>query len=249
MLKPLPARPRRAPHSLLPRRFFAATSTALVLVLSAATTAIAGDEPSEAETALFLTDHMHNLTPPMLLRYSFSKSGALEQGFNDTVEVAIEKPEAGAAGSRIVTRCLSGDRKVELPALDFAQGNPALLCFLERDIRQMERLTGGKSNYFRQRIRLALADRAEVRAIKIEVSGKPVEAREIRITPYADDPLRARFERYAGKYYVFQISADVPGGLVEADAVIPDKSADASKGAQLVEEVLKFAAAEKGTDK
>ena len=44
------------------------------------------------------------------------------------------------------------------------EGNPVLLYFLERDIREMERLTGGKSGYFRKAIRLALARSASVEA-------------------------------------------------------------------------------------
>ena len=234
-----------------PRSGPAPLCAVLAALLVASATAGAADEPSEAETALFLTDHLQKLSPPMVLRYSFSKTGALEKGFSDTVEVEIGKPDAGA-GKRVVTRCLSGDQKVELPALDFAEGNPALLCFLERDIRQMERLTGGKANYFRKRIRLALAEQAQMRAVKLEVNGRPVEAREIRITPYADDPLRARFERFAGKYYVFRVAADIPGGLIEADAVVPDRSGSGRTGEeapQLIEEVLKFATVEESRQK
>ena len=251
MLKFSVPRAVRNTRSAAARRRPAPLRAVLAALLAAATAAGAADEPSEAETALFLTDHLQKLSPPMVLRYSFSKTGGLEKGFSDTVEVEIGKPDAGA-GTRVVTRCLSGDRKVELPALDFAQGNPALLCFLERDIRQMERLTGGKANYFRKRIRLALAERAQMRAVTIEVNGRPVEAREIRITPYADDPLRERFERYAGKYYVFRVAADIPGGLIEADAVIPDHSGSGRAGEeapQLIEEVLKFAPVEESKEK
>jgi hypothetical protein len=192
----------------------------------AASAALAGDAIAPAETALFMTDHLRGLAPPARLRYDFSRSGSLEVAFSDQVEVDVE---AGPGGARqVVTRCLSEGRRIELPALDFAQGNPALLCFLERDIRQMERLTGGKANYFRKRIRLALAEGAEVRNFSQEIGGRPIAGREIRIAPYSDDPLRQRFERYAAKYYVFRLSDDVPGGIVELDAVIPAASAGAA---------------------
>lgn len=223
----------------------------LAALLIASTAACAADEPSEAETALFLTDHLQKLSPPTVLRYSFSKTGTLEKGFSDTVEVEIDMTDAGA-GTRVVTRCLSGEQKVELPPIDFAEGNPALLCFLERDIRQMERLTGGKAAYFRKRIRVALAEGAAISPVRIEVNGRQVAAREIRITPYTDDPLRARFQRYAGKYYVFRVSPDVPGGLLEVDAVIPDPGGSAPAGEpapRLIEEVLKFTAAEESKGK
>jgi hypothetical protein len=204
--------------------------------------AAAGDAVSEAETALFLTDHLGKIEAPAVLRYGFSRRGHLDTAFEDTIEVSIAAAGAGG-GHSVTTRCLSGGRKVELPPLDFAQGNPALLCFLERDIREMQRLTGGKSGYFRQRVRLALAEHAEVRPVKLELAGRAIEGREIRIAPYLDDPLRQRFERFAGKYYIFRLSDDVPGGIAEVDAVIPEPKSGTPSGAQsepLVEESLKF---------
>ena len=227
---------------------FWAQALGAILAAVASSVAWAGDAVSEAETALFLADHMKEIAPPAVLRYSFSSRGSLNPNFEDTVEVSVAPPTAAGQGNHVLTRCLSGAKQVELPALDFAQGNPALLCFLERDIREMERLTGGKSGYFRHRIRLALADRAEVRAVKLEVEGRQVDGREIRISPYLDDPLRQRFERYAGKYYVFRISDKVPGGIAEVDAVIPESGREAAAAASgsLVDEALKFVRIESG---
>lgn len=208
----------------------------LALVVAAASplaAALAGDTPTPAETALFLTDHLRGIAPPATLRYRHEHRGTLEPGFSDGVTVGIA---AGDGGSRsAVTRCLSGARQVELPPLVEAQGNPALLCFLERDIRQMQRLTGGQSGHFRQRIRMALAGEVALRPVEAEVDGRRVPAREIRITPYADDPLRARFPRYAGKVYVFRLSDEVPGGLVALDAIVP-----AGEGEPLVADELRF---------
>ena len=88
-----------------------------------------------------------------------------------------------------------------------------VLYFLERDIREMNRLTKGQQNYFRKRIRMAVYQGATISDVTVSYRGKEVPAREIRIAPYLDDPLRVRFEKYANKTYVFTLSDAVPGGL------------------------------------
>lgn len=77
----------------------------------------------------------------------------------------------------------------------------------------MERLTKGKANYFRKRIRLAVYEGAQVRDVSVAYRGKPVAAREITIEPYRDDPNKQRFEKFTSKQYVFTLSSAVPGGV------------------------------------
>jgi len=81
-------------------------------------------------------------------------------------------------------------------------------------IRDMQRLTSGKSNYFRSRIRKALSLNASERNIKLYFKGQTVEGLEFEIIPFADDPLRSRFEQWADKHYVFTVSSHVPGAVV-----------------------------------
>ncbi len=213
---------------------------ALALGIAAAAPAAAESQAiSPAETALFMTDYLGALPVPSSLRYGLVRRGTLEPGFSDTVEVDLRETADG--GRSVEARCLTGSRRLEMPALDFAQGNPALLCFLERDIREMQRLTGGRSAYFRKRIRLALAGSAQVRPATFSYNGHPVAGTEIRIAPYEDDPLRGRYERYAAKVYVFRMSNEVPGGLIEATALIPAGSAAQPADVPLLEEALTLA--------
>ena len=93
------------------------------------------------------------------------------------------------------------------------QGNPAIFYFLERDIKEMERLTKGKANYFRKRIRMAVYQSAVIRDITLPYRGQNVAVREISISPYLDDPNRSRYEKLANKNYVFLMAKAVPGGL------------------------------------
>lgn len=174
---------------------------------------------SPAETLLFQTNHLQNVQAPLTLTYAFHKAGSLEPGFDDKVEVILAGGKAGAKPS-VTMHFLSGTRQRQTPELEGAEGNPALLGYLEHDIAEMKRLTGGSSSYFRKRIRLALAEAAQVRPARFTYGGKLVDGREVSIEPYRNDPLAQRFERYVPKRYTFVISAQVPGGVYRVGSAL-----------------------------
>ena len=195
----------------------------------------AATDYSAAEQALFIDNHLVKLRPPLTLRYTFRKTGTLEAAFDDRVDVGLTAQADGrccAASARF----LSGTRQVRQPEVESAQGNPAILYFLEHDIREMERLTGGKANYFRKRIRMAVYQAAQIRAITLPYRGRAVAVREISVAPYLDDPNRPRYEKLANKQYVFMLAEAVPGGLYGIRTRINGESAGAP--ALLIEEML-----------
>ena len=190
--------------------FLAPTVLALLAALGTAT---ARAQPvSPAEVLLFETDHLARTKVPAALIYDFRKVSNIEPGFTDTVELDLTK-ENGQMHARL--RFLSGERKRELPDIDDAHGNPVLLGFLEHDIAEMKRLTGGSTTYFRKRIRMALANVAQVSRQAISFQGKSYDGQVVRIQPYLDDPLHARFEAYVHKTYTFILSDAVPGGIYQ----------------------------------
>lgn len=202
----------------------------------------ADEKYSDAEVLLFETNHLKEITKPTILQYEYKKDGALEKGFDDKVSVNISK--VGSEGKTVSADYLSGERKTDFPAVDGASGNPVVMYFLERDIREMQRLTGGKPPYFKKRIRLSLADGAEVRPVKFSFDGKEVEGREIKITPYANDPLKARFGKYVGKYYLFTLAEGIPGGVYQMRAIIPEQAAQTdAKSTPMIQETLTFSKA------
>lgn len=167
---------------------------------------------SQAETLLFETDHLARIEAPAVLVYEFRKVSNVEPGFSDKVRLDVN----GSKGKLSATlHFLSGKNRHDLPPLEEAHGNPVLLGFLERDIAEMKRLTGGSSAYFRKRLRMALAEGAEVRSQSITYQGKTLPARSVRIQPYLDDPMHARFEQYVNKTYTFVVSDGVPGGVYQ----------------------------------
>lgn len=183
---------------------------ALLLVLPAL--AGAATDFSAAEQALFLGTPLARLRPPLTLGYAFHKSGTLEAPFDDTVKLDLKAQSDGGCCA-VTARFFSGARTLKQPEVDHAQGNPAVMYFLERDIREMQRLTGGQPNYFRKRIRMAIYQGATLRELKLPYRGAMVAVKEFSIAPYLDDPNRPRFDKLAGKRYAFYVSDAVPGGL------------------------------------
>ena len=197
---------------------------------------------SKAETLLFMTPQLKELRPPARLHYAFRKQGTLEKGFSDTVDIDITGEADGA--KKGVVRFFSGERQIKYPEVDHPDGNPVLLFYLERDIREMSRLTGGRPDYFKKRIRTALAESAQIKDVDIHVGGRTMHAQQITILPYGSDPLRERFERLATKQYVFTICDTVPGVVYEVRGVVPAASGS-PKDEAVIDEALTFTSAGK----
>jgi hypothetical protein len=190
----------------------AASIATLVTLATLAVGPAAAQPVSQAETLLFETDHLARLKPPATLVYAFRRDSNVEPGFSDQVRLDL----ATVNGKLSATlHFLSGEHKQDIPALEEAHGNPVLLGFLEHDIADMKRLTGGSTSYFRKRIRMALAEGAQVTQQPIAYGGKTVQAHAVRIQPYLNDPMHARFEKYLHKTYTFVVSDQVPGGLYQ----------------------------------
>lgn len=169
---------------------------------------------SAAEKLIFMTRQLDNLPLPSQLRYGFRQSGSQEPAFEDKVTVDVASLVPGKKQCcKASGQFLTGERTLKLPDIDGAEGNPVLLYFLENDIRTMQRLTQGSQTYFRKRIRMALFNAATVRPVRVSYKGKDIEGQEVTISPYLDDPNRAKFEKYLGKQYRFILAPAVPGGV------------------------------------
>lgn len=198
--------------SCSPRMTLRKRLAALLLLATTTVCAHAADDYSSAERALFMTNHLATLKPPSTLRYAFRKSGSLEAGFVEPVTVRL-KPAADGSCCAASADFLEGPHRISLPEVEAAEGNPVILFFLERDIREMNRLTKGQAAYFRKRIRMAVYQGAREMSATVLYAGKPVAARQFIVAPYVDDPLKGRFENLAGKTYEFTLSDAVPGGV------------------------------------
>jgi hypothetical protein len=201
----------------------------------------ADESLSEAEQRLFLDAHLANVTTPAALNYRYTKSGSLEAPVAaDEVHVNLTAAEGGKQAH---VDYLTGVRAMSLPDLQGVTANPVILYFLEQDVREMQRLSSGKSAYFRKRVRLALAESAQVRPVSVQFDGRAIDAVEITIRPYDQDPMQRRFAAYADKTYSFTLSPEVPGMVYEMRTTMFDpKARAAGKEAPpaLIEETLTF---------
>jgi hypothetical protein len=191
----------------------------------------AADDFSPSEQTLFMANHLERLKPPTQLNYSYKRSGSLEAAFEDTVQVKLNKRADGAC-CQASADFLTGERRLVLPDVEAASANPVILYFLERDIREMSRLTKGQAAYFRKRIRLAIYKGAKLTDVVVNFKGQAVPAQRISIQPYVDDALRSRFEQLADKTYIFTLSKQVPGAVVSIRAIVKNPAGNTTASAQ-----------------
>ncbi len=202
----------------------------------AAGPALAGDEISAAERAVFLDEHLQGIDGSSELRYDFRHSEDAKADFEDSVTLSVRSD--AALGRVVNAEFLHGEQALSLPEVQHAESNPVVLYFLERDVREMRRLLGGMENYFRKRIRLALANDARIEPVAFSYRGRSCKGSRIEVTPYVGDPNGERFRGLQGKRYLFTLSGDVPGGVYELRTVVAP--AEGRKGPS-IEDVLTLA--------
>jgi hypothetical protein len=199
---------------MITRRRLLALAPLGAILSSRPASATEADSFSEAERLLFTGDHFKSLTSAAKIDYEYRKRGSLEEECTDKVRVAVSAKKP-SGGRDVKVDFLTGNRRLELPDVQDALGNPLILYYLEHEVREMTRLTGGSTNYYRKRMRIAFAEAAQITPVTLTVAGKEVQAREIHIAPYREDPARSRYEKFAEKTFVLALSDQVPGSVVE----------------------------------
>ena len=177
-------------------------------------------DASPAERLLFMQPHLANIRPPRTLRYAYVEEGGASGSIKDAMVVELR---AGAAGAccNVSGSFMSGSRALRLPEIEEARSNPALLYFLEHEVRRLQQQTKGQAAHFRRRIRLALAQSATISPTTIRWHGRDVAAQVVHIAPFIDDPYRSRFEEMSKKEYDFVMSDAVPGGVYQVLTQVP----------------------------
>jgi len=195
-----------------------------------------------AENKLWLDNHLGNITEPTSLYYEFEKSGSYEDGFTDSVFLkVVELNEDGTKNTLL--DFFTAERKQRIPEGNTTniRGNPVLGIYMNGDVFDMARLTGGKSDrykYFLKQIKVALRETAKIESITFSYNGNEYQGEKIFFTPYIEDPHRRDFEKFADKYYEVVISDDIPGKLYRITTIIPDTSSETAE--PLIVETLKL---------
>jgi hypothetical protein len=209
---------RAAARFLLPL----GSALALMASLGASPAARADDPPklTPVQTALFVDNQLATITKPETLAYVFRHDQPGGESFADEIRLEIKavRPDGG---KDMHIDFLSGARRVDFPGMADFNGNPLLIYYLEYDVRKMQNDTGGSELFFRDRIRDSFADgSATMRTIQIQLAGKPADATEIVVHPYAKID-RSEMAPYRGKAYRFVLSHAVAGSLYQIGSELP----------------------------
>lgn len=210
-------RPRLAPYKAL---------IGIALAVGVVGPAAADDQPpplSPAQIALFESDHLKSITKPVRLDYTFEHHGGADN-FDDKVSETIREVHENG-GKDVSVEFLSGEHQMNFPPVNGFHGNPVLMYFLEHDVVELHQATGGAASYFRNRIRRAFLDSADVHPTEVTVDGKTQSATEIVITPFRNDAQIARFPGVAEKSYRFVLCDAVPGTIYQISTSVPKPTA------------------------
>lgn len=203
---------------------------------SAAAADVEGQPPdiNEAQRLVFMNEGLRDLSAGSVIRYDFNRKGSAVEAFSDTVTLKVTAVQDDSRRD-LEFDFLTGPNHIDFHGAKGYAGNPVIIQYLERDIRDMAERTGGNIGYFRNRLRRSFAH-PQVTPVKVDVHGQPVEGVEVRVTPFTDDPNLERFPMYGKKTYQFVFADAVPGGLYQIHAQVPDPSG----GDILIDEQMTF---------
>jgi hypothetical protein len=177
-------------------------------------------EVTPAEHLIFEVDHLHEVPAQTELDYAMVAAGEKAEP-PDVVRVLVASQGNAKGDAKVSDR--GGEHPVPTSGLPC---NPVVIYFLERDIAEMEALTGGQRRYFQKRVRLALAEGPKIVSATEHIGGKAVAVRQIVIQPYLHDPNAERFTRYVGKRYTFELADALPGQIALIRTEVPGPNDD-----------------------
>lgn len=188
---------------------------------------------NKAQKLVFFKDHLKGVPKGSRLDYGFKSTTKDADSFSDEIKITVTKV-VDERKRDLEFNFLTGAHHIDFTPAKSYTGNPVIIHFLERDISQMARDTGGFNGYFRNRIRDAFKQPTEMRAVKIQYHGKELDGTEVVVTPFATDPNITNFQLYAHKRYEFIFSDQVPGGIYRIHTLVPS---DDGKSALIDEEM------------
>jgi hypothetical protein len=199
------------------------TVAACLAIASAAPLAAAPAAP-DAATLLFEENQLAAVAIGSTLVYDYSRrtanAEALGEGFDDQVKVTLTAGHTQDSRTADV-ELLTGPRR--LPTGSFADmtGNPVLSLFLELHVKTLSERLNANPRYLKNAIRAALRDKAEVTPAEVSVGQRNVAGWRVRVTPFRDDPNKARMRGLDGLVYEFVVAEDVPGEIAEIRVEAP----------------------------
>ncbi len=194
---------------------------------------------SEINNSLFDSPHLKNITVPGTLHYKYHIDHFSDGSRDDTVDVVVSNLRlTGRKDTHFIF--FTGKHNLPYPDRENQQGNGVFVYFLQNDVRELERHTGGDYRYFQRKIRWAFAKGAEKKEIEVDYKGKKIKATQYIIQPFINDPKNSRYPLYANKYYIFTLSDQIPGAIYQLRTIVPDGKTWKEGDVPLSEQTLTF---------
>ena len=194
---------------------------------------------SDVNNELFDQANLKNILKPATLHYKYKKQSYIDGDREDTIDVIVTNiRNTGRRDTRF--EFFTGEYKRPYQDRNNQQGNGIFVLYLEFDIRELDRLTGGEWAYFQRKIRWALSKGAKSEEIEVDYQGNKVKAMQYTIQPFINDPKNARYTLYASKYYIFTLSEEIPGEIYQIRTIVPDGKTWQEGDDIITEEILTF---------
>lgn len=217
--------------------WFSMISACLLLGFTINAFAVAGF--SEVNNELFDKAHLKNITQPTVLHYKYNRNSFVDGPREDTIDVVVSNiRNTGRKDTHF--EFFTGKNKRPYQDRENQQGNGVFVYFLEFDVHELNRLTGGDWRYFQRKIRWALAKGADKKEVEIDYNGEKVKGVQHIIQPFINDPKNSRYPLYASKYYIFTMSEAIPGEIYQVRTIVPDGKTWQEGDAVLTEETVTF---------
>jgi hypothetical protein len=200
-------------------------STFLASSTTLATKVLPPPKLNQAQKFIFFKDHLKGVPKGSSINYGFKSVTKDSDSFTDKVEVKVTNV-IDEDKRDLEFNFLTGSHHINFSPAKAYRGNPVIIHFLERDISQMAKNSGGRNGFFRNRIRNSFKTPVKVREINLQLNGKQISGTEIVVTPFVADPNADKFKLYVNKRYEFILSDQVPGGVYRIHTAAPNDNGD-----------------------
>lgn len=195
------------------------TAVAGLAVALAVSASAAADSTPNAVGLLFETKHITGVTPGTELVYKFERKPSDEKllgpGFNDDIKIKVESEGAVPGKKNVVIEMFSGERARDPNRITDLDGNPMLIVFLDTALGHFQQLAGGDRAYLKNRFSTSFAKDAKIAAVKVSYKGQDVDGYRISVTPFANDPSRAKMRGYQNVEFSLVVSEKIPGHFAQ----------------------------------
>ena len=168
--------------------------------------------PSHADQPydlIFKTGTLDGISRASVLAYQRTTVAPQNQELADTSTGTINLSFAENDMAHLEFHQREKHRKIgEFPA---SVGNPMIMYFVETVVRDMAGTAGGSPFYIRNRVKASLIEDAPVEDVEVEYKGTLVKAKSVTLSPFRDDPNRAKMRGFENLALTITMSDQVPG--------------------------------------